>query len=144
MHVATKLSRLEFRQSYPRYSQGLFILTAGRRLPKDQPELNIGRIVSATLADVAREQWPGKISGIVLDAVREYRSVSLTHIEVLFTPTLRVNAVLMLLSLCRNRKLCLLWPGTMQSDSLVYGTPDIPEFYECDLKNLRDTYIVTE
>lgn len=41
--MATTLKRLDFRQHYADYGQGLFIVSAEKRLPKDQATLNVGQ-----------------------------------------------------------------------------------------------------
>jgi hypothetical protein len=67
-----------------------------------------------------------------------------THVEILFTPSLEQDPVGLLLALCRNRKICIAWPGTMLDGKLFYATPDSPEYYECDPRALQDTYIIID
>ena len=43
--MVTLLTRLDFKQHYADYHQGLFILLNEKKLPKDQPILNIGKLV---------------------------------------------------------------------------------------------------
>ena len=40
--MATQLKRIEFKQRYPAFHQGLFIVLNSKRLPKDQADVNIG------------------------------------------------------------------------------------------------------
>ena len=53
--MATQLSRRDFRRHFSDYSQGLFIVSEPRFLPKEQAEVNIGKRLSEKLAEAAPE-----------------------------------------------------------------------------------------
>ena len=142
--MATYLKRLEFKQRYPCIQQGLFILPTEKRIPRDQPEVNLGRLLSTALYNIPPDDRPGSITRMLSEAIAEYQTVTLTHIELLFTPSFELDVVSILLAQCRNKKICTVWPGTMLDGKLYYATPEHPEFYECDPYPLQDTYIVTE
>lgn len=142
--MATQLNRLEFKQCYPGYSQGLFILLSKRRIPRGQDEVNVGQQLSSVLCDIQKSEREDQVTRVLTNTLSTYRAVSLIHLEILFTPSLKLDVIRTLLSLCRNRKICLVWPGTMLDGKLLYATPNRPEYYECDLRSLQDTYIVTE
>ena len=58
--MATQLKRIEFKQRYPAFHQGLFIVLNSKRLPKDQADVNIGRVVSTALVESQQKiglQW---------------------------------------------------------------------------------------
>ena len=78
------------------------------------------------------------------DIVASYTAVTLTHPEILFSPGFHLDVIGALLALCRNRKMCIAWPGTMLEGKLFYATPNSPEYYECDLRALQDTYIIID
>lgn len=137
--MATQLKRIEFKQRYPAFHQGLFIVLNSKRLPKDQAEVNIGRVVSTALAEIPAEDRPAMVSQVLGDTVASYTAVTLTHPEILFSPDFHLDVIGTLLTLCRNRKMCITWPGTMLDGKLFYATPDSPEYYECDPRALQDS-----
>ena len=142
--MATQLKRLEFKQRYSGMQQGLFVALRAKRLPKDQVEVNIGRAVSAALAEIPAEDRPAMAPQVLRDTVASYTAVTLTHSEILFSPSLHLDVIGTLLTLCRNRKMCIAWPGNMLDGKLFYATPDSQEYYECDPRALQDTYIIID
>lgn len=52
------------------------------------------------------------------------------HIEVLFTPALRVDPLLFLHNLSRHRPLIVAWQGRYEPPRLTYAVPGHPEFRE--------------
>ncbi len=142
--MTTKMNRIEYKQRYPSYSQGLFIVLSEKRIPKDQAKVNVGQLLSLALCDVAESDRGERAPAVLADVLSAHRAVTLTNPEILFTPSLKLDVVRTLLSLCRNRKICLVWPGTILDGKLLYATPNRPEYYECDLRSLQDTYIITE
>ena len=142
--MATSLNRLEFKRQYSKCPQGLFILVTEKRFLKGLPEINMGQQLSMFLCDVEEHNRPGRVMEGLVHILAPYCEAYLTHIEILFTPTLQLDAVRSLLSLCRNRKICIRWPGSVLNDTLLYATPECREYYECDLHALQDTYIIRD
>ena len=142
--MATTLRRLEFKQRYSAIRQGLFILSSEKRLPKGQEEINLGRFLSAALIDVPKDNRSTAVVPLITSAVSKYTAMTLTHIEILFSPELDLDVVGALLSQCRNRKICIVWPGSAQDGKLFYAAPGQPEYYECDPRPLQDTYIIMD
>lgn len=142
--MATQLSRRDFRRHFSDYSQGLFIVSEPRFLPREQAEVNIGKALGEKLAETVPEDRMIQVFPYLSEAVEREKSMIATHIEIMFTPSLELDPVGMLLALCRNRKICIAWPGTMLDGKLFYATPDSPEYYECDPHSLQDTYIIIE
>ena len=142
--MATRMERLEFKQRYGGYRQGLFILNNEKRFPKGQAIINLGKEVSAKLSIIPKEQREDAISQVLEEIVQPYQAISLAHLDVLFTEYLHLDVVRALLSLCRNRKICIVWPGKVLDGLFIYASPDRPEYYECDPTSLQDTYIIAE
>lgn len=142
--MATTLNRMTFKSSYKSYQQGLFILLSEKRLPKDQPTVNIGVELSEKMLSIPLSERTDIVPKILTDIVVSHKAVSLVHLDVLFTEYFNLDVVRALLSLCRNRKICIHWPGRIIDGRLVYATPDRLEYYECDPQSLQDTYIIQE
>lgn len=142
--MATLLKRLEFKQRYSAIRQGLFIVPTEKRLPKGQDDINIGRLLSAALVEMSESERADAATSLIASAVNRCTAMTLTHIEILFTPELHLDVVGTLLALCRNRKICIVWPGSVEGGKLYYATPEDLEYYECDPRPLQDTYIITE
>ena len=142
--MGTIMSRMDFKQNYVKYHQGMFIVLNSKRLPKEQPEINVGQVLSDALYQVPKEQRKLKVVEALEKAMQHYGIITLTCIDVLFTDYLEIDVVRSILSLCRNRKICCLWPGQWHDGKLLYATPAFPEYYECDTKALNDLYIIVD
>ncbi len=142
--MAAHISRMEFKQQYNRYHQGLFITFSEKRFPKDQHVINLGLDLSQALSEYPVAERAAKVGPALAALVQPFSEVSLSHIELLFTDYLHLDVVRALLALCRNRKICVFWPGREDASKLVYASPEIPEYYECDPSVLQDTYIISE
>ena len=140
--MATRISRLEFKQHYDGYTRGLFIVLEDKKFPKDQALVNVGEKLSELLMQIPKSQRKEKIIGFLVSIVSPYKGLSLSNIEILFTPYFEINVLGLLLSLCRNRKLCVLWPGKIENGKAYYAEPGLPEYYESDLSQFLETYIV--
>ena len=142
--MATYLKRLEFKQRFSTIKQGLFIVSIEKRLPKGQEEVNLGKTLSDALCHLPEQKRASALPELIGEAVSRFSSVSLTHLEILFTPGFHLDVVGTLLAMCRNRKICIAWPGSIEDEKLIYATPNSPEYYECNPRPLQDTYIITE
>lgn len=142
--MGAKIGRSDFRRQYPAVYQGLFVFSGAKRLPKDQPIINLGYELSERLMGIPSDRRCFEIDNCLRSIVETYIEVTLSHIEILFTPSLKLDAIGVLLSLCRNRKICLCWPGRISGDKLIYAEPSCPEYYEADYTKFIDTYVITE
>lgn len=142
--VGITLQRRDFRAQYGNCTQGLFIFQNPRRIPKDQPCINVGQELSTALSKIPPDERSIRASVCLADIVASYKAATLEHIEVLFTPSLRLDAIEAIRAACRNRKLCVAWPGIIQDNTLTYATPDSPEYYQADIARYTDTYIITD
>ena len=142
--MGIRLQRRDFRAQYGNCTQGLFIFQNPKRIPKDQPTINIGQELSAALTRISPDDRSLRASVCLTDIASKYPAATLEHIEVLFTPSLRLDALNAILATCRNRKLCVTWPGIIQGNNLTYATPDSPEYYQADIARYTDTYLITD
>lgn len=142
--MGTKIRRSDFRQQYPAVYQGLFVFSDRKRLPKDQPNINLGYELGKRLVEVEPGRRCFEIDMCLRNIIEPHKAVSVSNIEILFTPSLKQDAIGALVSLCRNRKICLYWPGRICGELLTYADPSSPEYYEVDYTRFVDTYIVTE
>ena len=142
--MGTRISRLEFRRMFAAIHQGLFIFESERRIPKELPVIHLGQRVSDRLCAMNADERRFQIDSVLREIIAADAAVHLTHIEVLFAPTLGINALGALLALCRNKKICLAWPGKVEDGRLIYGEPSQPDYYIADYSNMIDTYIITE
>ena len=142
--VGITLQRRDFRAQYGNCTQGLFIFQNPRRIPKDQPCINVGQELSTALSKIPPDERSIRASVCLADIVASYKAATLEHIEVLFTPSRRLDAIEAIRAACRKRKLCVAWPGIIQDNTLTYATPDSPEYYQADIARYTDTYIITD
>ena len=142
--MATSIKRIEFKKNYPEYSQGLFIVQEEKRLPRGQDEINVGQRLSEELLTIPREERKANVLSLLSAMVAPYMVVTLSHIDILFTPYLQLDVLGTLVSLCRNRKICIAWPGGIYWNKVHYAEPNEPEYYEGDLNRFQDTYVIDE
>ena len=140
--MATLISRLEFRQRYDTYRQGLFIVRDEMRLPKEQKEINAGQDLSELLMKYPVEERRQQVQSVLDAMVSDYMAVTLLRIDILFTPYLELDVIGALSSLCRNRKICIVWPGRIENGKAYYAEPGVPEYCETDLSSYQETYII--
>ena len=142
--MGTRLSRRDFLCLYPGIAQGLFIFMNPRRMPKDQPVIDIGRALSDKLCDTPAAQR-GIMTAPLLQAIlAPHAAATLTNYELLFTPSLRQDVIGTLLSAGRNRKLCIAWAGRVNGNRLLYADENSPEHYEREYTRYVDTYLITD
>ena len=92
--MATQLSRRDFRRHFSDYSQGLFIVSEPRFLPKEQAEVNVGKRLSEKLAEIAPEERTIQVFPCLSEAVEREKVMIATHVEILFTPSLEQPGIL--------------------------------------------------
>lgn len=140
--MGTKLKKSDFKSQYAVAYQGLFIFCDARRLPKHHDTINLGQSLSDELMHIPVQQRNINIDLCLSRIVENYKSVNLTHIELLFTPSLKQDVIGALQKLCRNRKVCVHWPGRIDGNRLVYADPGSPEYYESSYTGYVDTFII--
>ncbi len=141
--MGTLIKRTDFKRQYTLTRQGLFIFEKEKHIPKEQPVLNIGQELSNALIGIEGISLKERAPEIIRRLIEPYSEVALCHVEILFSPSLDINPVAELLSLCRNRKICFCWPGKIQGERLIYEDPASPEYYETNYRGYIDTYIIT-
>ena len=94
------------------------------------PLVNLNRMLSQRLLDLAAKRRALRTAEIVDDIVREQEGdvVLLDNIEMLFHPDLQQHPLRLLQSLSRNRTIVAAWRGQYAGSWLVYAAPDHPEF----------------
>jgi len=141
--VGTRIKRTDFKRQYALTKQGLFIFEKEKHIPKEQQVLNVGQELSKLLLDSGQNNLRDIAPEMIRKLLEPYREVTLSHIEILFSPSLALDPVAVLLTLCRNRKISFGWPGRIQGEKLFYEEPASPEYYEMNYRGFIDTYIIT-
>jgi len=141
--MGTLLKRNDFKKQYSLIKQGMFIFEKEKHIPKDQPIINIGKVISSELVNVDMRQRKDRAPDILREILNEYQEVTIEHIEILFTPSLEMDPVASILNLCRNRKICYVWPGEIVGEQLIYEHPGNLEYYAHSYRAFIDTYIIS-
>ena len=89
-------------------------------------QLSIGRELSAILFEVPVKQRARTAQHWTKDRLRPLGPgpVLLTHIDLLFEPTLALNPLSLLQATSRNVRMVVAWPGTYANGMLAYGVPE--------------------
>lgn len=92
------------------------------------PCLKIGRSLSAALLELSPRLRAASAEDTFLDLLLAASSdiLSLDHLEVLFDPALRLNAVDLIQNASRRFVLVASWPGEIDGEGLSYGPADHP------------------
>lgn len=136
------VSRREIQTIYDTIGQGLFIFEKEKNIPKGQSTINLGSELSAKLLQVDSKERENLVAEYIFELLGPEKSITITHWELLFTPSLKLNPIAVLLSMCRNRKICISWPGKICGEQLIYEEPGKLEYYNVSYRGFIDTYIV--
>ncbi len=142
--MATMLQKREFRKQFDKCHSGLFIFSDSRLLPTEIPEINIGQELSKSLTKLCPEERKDHALELMRIITDQYESFVISHMEILFTPSLQLNPVRLLQYLSRNRKICFVWPGEMSKKAISYSYPGEPEYFTDNPEELTDTYLILE
>jgi len=94
------------------------------------PTINVGVEISSMLLDVPRSERAKVAPDIFTNLIEQQKAETLLldHIEVLFDRSLSIDPLKLLQACAKSTTLVVVWPGTMLSSSLVYATPNHPEY----------------
>lgn len=109
------------------------------------PVLNIGLMLSERLIEFAAPERPKYLAGCLTDLVHqtEGQALALSHIEVLFEPSLATDPLKLLKACSRQKTLLVEWPGYLSSTFLSYAMPSHPEYQEYREANLKDVIVLS-
>ena len=141
--MGTAIDRKFFRTRRTAIPQALFILQNERLLPADAENLNLGIAVPEAMQSVPAVKRPPALQSTVermLSALPV--DVVLRRIDILFDPAWHIDVMKFLLAVGRNRRLYILWPGTVSSTILEYSEPGRPDYCRYDISGYVDAYIV--
>ena len=107
--------------------------TAALRQLQDQfgwPLANLNLRLSERLLELTGRQRALRLPRLLDDLVAELAGevVLLDNLEMLFHPDLQQDPLRLLQGLSRNRTIVASWRGHVHCSSLVYATPDHPEY----------------
>ncbi len=91
---------------------------------------SIGTILSEALFQVMPAHRSMEVPGIIKDAVQQRSPgpVLCTDIDLLFSPTIRIDALQLLREASRIAPLIVLWPGSSQNGAVSYATPEHADY----------------
>ena len=141
--MGSPIDRKFFRTRRMAILQALFFLQSERLLPADAAILNLGIAISEALRNVPAMKRPRALQSTVerlLSALPV--EVVLRRVDILFDPAWRIDVLKFLLAVGRNRRLYILWPGTVSSTILEYSEPGRPDYCRYDISGYVDAYIV--
>ncbi|NCC27526.1 MAG: BREX-3 system P-loop-containing protein BrxF [Gammaproteobacteria bacterium] len=98
------------------------------------PIVNLNLVLAERLLDLTARQRTLRVARILDDILAEQAGdvVLLDNIEMLFHPDLQQDPLRLLQSLSRNRTLVATWRGVYNGRSLLYASPDHPEYRRLD------------
>ena len=122
------IDRRAFRQQRKTLFQGLFILESEKMLPADAERINLGLGLSQWMKDIPEPDRSASLekafSSILADKPND---IILDRIDILFDPVWNCDIMKLLLSIGRNRRVYIVWPGFTNGETLSYsenGWPD--------------------
>lgn len=141
--MGVQLNFRDFPKQYETVTQGVFWMQSERWYPSGLPRLNIGLSLSEKLLSLSEHERRDEIIPILRDLLSNHNALILENIELLFLPSLKVDVPALMISLARNRILCILWPGKIEAGQLIYADPSNPEYVCCCFAKYVDTYVIT-
>ena len=141
--MGSAIDRKFFRTRRTAIPQALFLLQSERLLPADAVTLNLGITVPEALRTVPAARRPQALQSTVEQLLSALPvDVVLRRVDILFDPAWRIDVLKFLLAVGRNRRLYILWPGTVSSTILEYSEPGRPDYCRYDISGYVDAYIV--
>lgn len=104
---------------------------------------NVNRSLSQKLLSLTNRQRKLQAAELFLQTVDEAtiehpqfgKIALLAHLDILFEPTLAVDALALLQRASRNQVIVACWNGTLESQYLTYGRPDHHQFKRYSVKD---------
>lgn len=141
--MAVQFRQRDFQSSYPSIQQGLFIFLDRKHIPSGVSSLNVGLQLSAALVAMEYSKRADKVTELLKGLINTQGSaVFLENIDILFDPSYGTDVIKQLLLVGRNRKLLVLWPGSLAGQKLVYAADGYLDYREFDLGQYIDTYVI--
>ncbi len=105
--------------------------------------LNLSLALSKRFLDLPERQWALQASEIIAALLAGNGTLVVDHIELLFAPTLQLDALRVLKAAGRHRPLLVIWPGILEEGNfLVYAEPGHPEYRRYGKADLADMTVV--
>ena len=141
--MGAAIDRKFFRTRRTAIPQALFLLQSERLLPLDAATLNLGIAVPEALRAIPAARRSQALQSTVEQLLSALPvDVVLRRVDILFDPAWRIDVLKFLLAVGRNRRLYILWPGTVSSTILEYSEPGRPDYCRYDISGYVDAYIV--
>lgn len=100
---------------------------------EDYKELNINLIISERLMHIPINKYPLEIKKTLRNVLDTNEKIFLfNHIEILFSPELKINPIRLFESLSKQYKLIIIWPGDYVNRTLYYAEQGYPEYFSCN------------
>ena len=143
--MGTIIDRRAYKKSMHTQPQGIFIIRDPRLLPESVPHLNVGLALSERLKDIQKDQRGECIEGEFMALIKdECKELILDRLDILFDVSWRINVLRLLLKAGRNKRLFIVWPGTVRGSTLQYAEPKAEDYAIYDVNDYVDTYIVAK
>jgi hypothetical protein len=106
--------------------------------PANVSVINVNLELSRQLLPLTTRQRPLRVASLLSDMVTavDNEIVLLTHINLLFDPTLQQDPLRLLQNLSRRKTITALWEGQIQGQYLTYARPDHPEYRRYSTREL--------
>ena len=141
--MGVQLNFRYFSDQYSTVSQGVFWLESDRWCPPKLPRVNVGLLLSEKLIPLSPQQRKENVFQLLKILLGEHKSIILENIQVLFLPSLALDIPALMVALARNRILCIVWPGRIEGQRLIYAQPTLPEYAAYEAAKYVDSYVIT-
>lgn len=137
------IDRRYFKAQRQSMSRALFVLESDKQLPADAAIINVSLTLAETLQGILPRMRPNalqpKLEALIAGQPKD---VILDRIDILFDPAWDVDVLKLLLAVGRNRRLYLLWPGSIAEGMLRYSQPGYADHHIYQIDKYDDTYLV--
>lgn len=118
-------------------ARSAFLCQVAQRM--DCPLMSIGRVLSASILELAAPLRPASAEGAFYDMLHSSgrELLCLDHLEILFDESLMLKAVDLVRNASRRFMLLASWPGNADESSLTFGPADHPSHFRILLSELE-------
>lgn len=106
--------------------------------------VNVNKFISEFVLNTPRGKMPGEVNEVLSKFPFEVTEdvIFLDHIDILFSPQLKIAPLKALINLSRRKKVIVSWPGEYREGRLIYAEPGHPEYYFYD--NAKKNCLIIE
>lgn len=99
--------------------------------------LSLGEVLSKELLKIEKNNRKFAVESILKQILSniDKNELLIMDIDILFNPEYKLDIIKLFIQLSRNKKIIVQWPGKLDSQYLIYSTPEYEDYRRYFIKN---------